>query len=171
LKEYQVIQNIFSDLKFPIVTVIGNHDMLGNGENVYKKLYGDLNFSFDYKGIRFIFFNSNAMEYDFQSGVPDIDWISSQLVDTLNFKKAILVSHIGFFADDFGKINKEKFISKLSANNKILLWFNGHVHTYYHITKEEGHPFNSLTNPVMRLRMILLVKIYGNEYSVENINF
>ena len=50
-KEYCWIHDIMSRLKVPYMAVIGNHDNLGSGREVYEAMYGALNFAFVYGGI------------------------------------------------------------------------------------------------------------------------
>ena len=45
-KEYIWQHSILSKLKIPYVALIGNHDIIGNGELVYEDMYGPKNFSF-----------------------------------------------------------------------------------------------------------------------------
>jgi 3',5'-cyclic AMP phosphodiesterase CpdA len=49
--EFEWKQNILSTPEVPCVTVVGNHDLPGNGESIYKNFYGILNYSFLVGGI------------------------------------------------------------------------------------------------------------------------
>src|SRR5690606_13298664 len=60
--EFEETNNLLYRLTMPFITVVGNHDLLGNGSIIYKKIYGDLNFTFTYKNVFFVFFNNNNWE-------------------------------------------------------------------------------------------------------------
>lgn len=45
-KEFEWYLETAGDLRHPLVTAIGNHDYLANGLDIYKRLFGDPNFSF-----------------------------------------------------------------------------------------------------------------------------
>ena len=40
-KEYEWTVNILSKLDIPYVGLIGNHDVIGNGDQVFNKLFGE----------------------------------------------------------------------------------------------------------------------------------
>src|SRR6187402_1878943 len=46
--EYLWISHRLQKLSFPSLVVIGNHDMLGNGSELYKNMFGLENFSFSF---------------------------------------------------------------------------------------------------------------------------
>ena len=87
-----------------MLPLIGNHDIIGNGELVYEDMYGPKNFSFSvgpsqyYGGggaIRFICLNTNALEYDYSIPVPDFSFIKSELNGTTEDDKCtIFVMHV-----------------------------------------------------------------------------
>ncbi|WP_229253964.1 metallophosphoesterase [Dyadobacter sp. NIV53] len=45
-QEFIWVNEIMQKLKYPYLTVIGNHDIVANGPLVYNKMYGALNYSF-----------------------------------------------------------------------------------------------------------------------------
>ncbi len=74
-KEFVWFRNIMSSSGFPYVTVIGNHDTLGNGKQTYNYLFGATNYSFDVAGVHFLMLNTNALDYDYSEPIPDFDFI------------------------------------------------------------------------------------------------
>lgn len=82
-KEFCMMHDILSKLKVPYVAIVGNHDHLGSGEEIYKKMYGDLNFAFVYGGVKFLGMNTNALEYDYSTPVPDFCFLEKELRDTV----------------------------------------------------------------------------------------
>lgn len=75
-------RDILNKLKVPYVVLLGNHDCLGDGEDVFKKVYSEPNFSFWASNIKFVCINTNALEFDYSNPVPDFNYIESQL-DTI----------------------------------------------------------------------------------------
>src|SRR5690554_1333617 len=108
-QEFIWVNDIMSKLRAPYVTVIGNHDLLANGPKVYKKMFGPLNFSFNYAGVKFILFDSNSREHNFNGLVPDIPWIEEELADNTHYESAILVSHIPPYDGDIDASLSEKY--------------------------------------------------------------
>lgn len=60
-------RDIMNKLKVPYVGLIGNHDCLGTGEDAFRQIFGDTNFSFIAGGVKFVCLNTNAMEYDYSN--------------------------------------------------------------------------------------------------------
>ena len=76
-KEYLWSRDILGGCGLPYVTVIGNHDCLGNGEDTSDWMFGPENFSFNVGGVHFVGLNTVALEYDYSRPVPDFDFIES----------------------------------------------------------------------------------------------
>src|SRR5690606_20003552 len=79
LREMKLVTQIYDGLKVPYITIIGNHDLIANGMAVYHRMFGDLNFSFTHKGVKFICHDTNSREYRFDKTVPNINWIAKEL--------------------------------------------------------------------------------------------
>jgi hypothetical protein len=89
------MHDILSQLTVPYVAFVGNHDLLGTGGEIYQVMYGALNFSFIYKGIKFVCLNTNALEFDYGTPVPDFDFIRKEIIDTLSgdYQQTIVMMH------------------------------------------------------------------------------
>lgn len=74
-KELLWQRDILNGLKIPYVCLIGNHDCLGTGEEVFNMVFGDPNFSFTAGDVHFVCLNTNALEYDYSEPVPDFKFI------------------------------------------------------------------------------------------------
>ena len=94
-KEYCWMHDILSKLKVPYVLIIGNHDNLGSGREVYKVMYGDLNFSFRYGNVKFVCLNTNALEFDYAVPVPDFKFLEREIADAQEggYDKTIVAMH------------------------------------------------------------------------------
>ena len=60
-KEFLWQRDILNKLNMPYVVLIGNHDCVGTGEDVYRKVFGNTNFSFIAGDVKFVCLNTNAM--------------------------------------------------------------------------------------------------------------
>lgn len=94
-KEFCWVHDIMDKLKVPYVAIIGNHDHLGSGGEIYQVMYGDLNFSFVYGGIKFVCLNTNALEFDYATPVPDFEFIQREIADTVmaDYSQTIALMH------------------------------------------------------------------------------
>ena len=63
-KEFEWNDDILSKLKVPYVGLIGNHDVIGNGDQVFRKIFGNENFSFVVSDVKFVCLNTNAIVKD-----------------------------------------------------------------------------------------------------------
>lgn len=91
LQEYEWGYEVYSQLDVPFFTVIGNHDTLGHGAEIYSELYGPYDYSFRYGGTKFVLFNSNTLE--FGSHVPSRGWLTDQVLDRADGENVLLVAH------------------------------------------------------------------------------
>lgn len=135
--EFRGIAEIFNRLDVPYLTVVGNHDLVYNGQKIYELMFGPLNYSFTYKRMRFIMLNTNGREFEFNGTVPDIPWLNQQLSDTANYENALVISHIAPDNDDFDQSLSRPYTTVLGKWGKTLLSMNGHVHDF-----GISHPYN-----------------------------
>jgi Icc protein len=134
LWEFDKGTDILQKLRAPFIVTLGNHDVLANGEEVYRHMYGESNFSFIYKGVKFIFFNSNGREYNFPNNIPDIGWLTNEILSEQNSKHFVLVSHVPFFNTDFDQALLSRYLQFINTeypDKKILVSISGHQHGEY----------------------------------------
>jgi predicted phosphodiesterase len=91
LREFELSRDELSRLDIPYLTVVGNHDALSNGAEIYRRMYGPLDYSFVFGGVKLIFFNSNSLE--FRGQAPDREWLEGQQSDLEGATSAIWVTH------------------------------------------------------------------------------
>jgi Icc protein len=167
-EEYRQSHGWLKLLKMPSVAVIGNHDLLGNGEEVFKQMYGKLNFSFTVNGTKLIFVNSNSREYDFK-GVPDLGWLKSELADSANYNEAIVIGHCPPFDADFDPELQSQYAGMLASHN-IKTTLYGHSHSFK-ITQPYNDGVSYVISDDMSDRSYVLVKVFNNFISTEQITF
>src|SRR5690606_4187469 len=101
LKEMDAIAIALNNLTVPYVAVVGNHDLTARGREVFLRMYGELNYSFVYGGIKFICQNTNSREYLFDGLVPDIPWLRRELQPEDGVHSYVAISHVPPNSVDF----------------------------------------------------------------------
>lgn len=128
-KEYIWIHDIMSKLRFPYVAIIGNHDILGHGKEVYKSIYGDYNFSFIYNDTKFIFLNTNALEFDYSTPIPDYNFIRNELgKDNSGYSQTIIAMHVQPFDLEFNNNTAHYFQDLIRQFKNPLCALHAHAH-------------------------------------------
>jgi len=129
-QEFRWVHAIMSHLSVPYLTVIGNHDLLANGPAVYRKMYGPMDYSFEYGDNKFIFIDTNSREYAFNGAVPDLEWLNAELTDNPGNKNAIVVAHIPPFDNDFDPDLQDAYSGLLARDPNVKYTMYGHQHAF-----------------------------------------
>lgn len=127
-KEYKWINDAFNTLDVPFVTLIGNHDVLGHGKEIFQYLYGDYNFSFITKGTRFICLNTNALEFDLSTPVPDYEYMQRFIGDTIGTENTIVLMHVPPFSTGFNNNSADFFNSIIEEYKNVRFCLHAHTH-------------------------------------------
>ncbi len=128
-KEFCMIHDILSKLKVPYVAIVGNHDHLGSGEEIYEAMYGDLNFAFVFGGVKFLCLNTNALEYDYSTPVPDFVFLQNELQDSVvEYDRTVAMMHTP--PDDLIFNNNVKYVFQKCLRTFKNLMFCVHAHTH-----------------------------------------
>lgn len=156
--EYDQFLNHYLYLKYPAVSVIGNHDAIGAGPSLFKKAFGPLNQWFESTSTRFILFHSANLEYqkDF-----DVQW----LYDAVNSsaKPVIIFTHVPlkdperFFGD-----TATTLLNVINHPNTNMI-LNGHNHVYAFGTENNTV---LLQCPRAERKIWLLLEIQGNQLTI-----
>ena len=179
-KEYIWQHSILSKLKIPYVALIGNHDIIGNGELVYEDMYGPKNFSFSvgpsqyYGGggaIRFICLNTNALEYDYSIPVPDFSFIKGVLNSTTEDDKCtIFVMHVPPGSEQFNNNVADIFQEKIREFPNPLFCLHAHDHNFAaRDLFDDGIIYYCCDN--IGKRTYLLFTVTPDDYSYEIVKF
>lgn len=136
LQEFKWAQKRLSALRAPYFGIIGNHDMVANGREIFRQMFGPLNYSFVYGGIKFIAHNTNGLEAPCEN-IPDLDWLSRELGNTEGASYIVTVSHVPpFNAFEFGPDAVKPYTALLQNTPNLLLSLHGHVHQH-----QDFYPF------------------------------
>lgn len=167
--EYGWIHDIMKRLNKPYLAVIGNHDLSGNGEKVFKERYGPLNTSFVVNGFKFVLLNTNSREYRFNGRVPDLEWMRGQLSGN-DFDRVIVVSHVPPFDHDFDRSLEKGYAEALHNAPKVNLSLHGHRHAYSN-TEHYQDGVRYIVSTSMEERMYLLIRLWDDQFDVREIYY
>lgn len=168
-KEFQWVHKIMKKLTVPYVALIGNHDVIGNGYQVYDKMYGADNFSFIVAGVKFLCLNTNAIEYDYSHPVPDFDFITTELKED-SFDRTVAIMHAPPGSEQFN--NNVKTIFQQHLNKFPNLLFCAHAHGH---STSVDEPFDDgiiyYQCSCVKKRSYLKFTIYPEGYTYEEVFF
>ena len=100
--EFEKQRDILNRLDVPYVCLLGNHDCLATGEEVFHRIFGEENFAFTAGNVRFVCLNTNALEYNYTTAVPDFSYLKTEL-ETIpsQVEKTVVAMHAGPFSEQF----------------------------------------------------------------------
>lgn len=168
--EYKWVNEIVSGLNVPYLTVIGNHDLVANGQKVYEDMYGPLNYTFELPHHKFISLNTNSREFGFNGKVPDLDWLSRRLSNNPEDKNIIIISHVPPYSQDFDQNLEQDYASLLATNGNVLASLHAHNHSYEKGEFYDDGIFYLITTTVGK-KSFALITLYGDEYRIEKVTF
>lgn len=170
LKEMTWISRSLLDLKMPYVAVIGNHDETSRGKEVFLRMFGALNYSFVYGGIKFVCHDSNSREYNFNGQVPDIPWLKNELKPSDGVTGYVAISHVPVNSLDFDANLAEAYKSTFAETPGFLASLNAHTHNYeLFYPDDSGIPY--LITSAVQNNEFLVIQIVNNKLSFERVFF
>ena len=170
-KEFIWQRDIFKKLKTPYVALIGNHDCLGTGKHVYKKIFGEENFSFLAGNIKFVCLNTNALEYDYSHPIPDFYFIERErITSTPNHEKTVVAMHVPPYSVEFNNNVAIGFQERIKLFPDLQFCLHAHIH-YINVADifDDGVIYYSSAN--IAKRNYLLFTITPESYTYEVIYF
>src|SRR5690606_3312640 len=157
--EYNLYYDEVKKSNFPIVGTIGNHDMLANGRTIFRKMFGEEDFSFEVNDYKIIVFNTNAREVNSNNQLPNMDWLTEE-VNNATHKKIIYLSHVSPYTSDFDPDLRQKFQQLIETHPNSLLSIHGHTHNF-DMKQAEENELVYLTAPTINKRQYIEVRIFG----------
>ena len=170
-REFIWARDIMNKLNVPYVTLIGNHDVLGNGSAVFEEIFGADNFSFIAGKTKFICLNTNALEYDYSHPVPDFGFLNSEMGTRQDeYTQTVAVMHSKPYCDQFNNNVAEYFHYTLKNFKNLRFCLHAHEHnTSETDIFEDGIIYYGC--PSINKRSYLLFTLTQNEYSYEEVFF
>lgn len=82
--EYDTFVRLLQKLKKPSIVVIGNHDSIGKGPQMYRRIFGETDFSFDFGQTKVIVANNNRLDFlDSWSA----DWLMGEVAASFPYER------------------------------------------------------------------------------------
>lgn len=170
-KEFQFQRDILNKLTVPYVALIGNHDCLATGQEVFQRIFGPTNFAFTAGDTRFICLNTNAMEYDYSVPVPDFDFMEFQLNNLPpEVTRVVWAMHVRPGEFQFNNNVQKAFEYYILQSPGLPFCLYGHEHTL-RVDDLFGDGVLYYQCPNMGKRTYLLFTMYENRYEYEAIAF
>lgn len=160
LKEFEWIYARLNKLHVPYLCAIGNHDLTSRGGEVYTSVFGEKNYSFKYKGYKFLFHNTNGREYNFNGSAPNMWWLSDQLKDS-TASWFVGVSHVPPYDADFDNTLEMPYKNLFSQTPNLIASLHGHVGSFYDGHYYKDHVRYIQGNTVDKREAVLLKMING----------
>lgn len=169
LREFRWIHDRLEKLNRPYLCVIGNHDLTSRGSEVYINMFGEKNFSFTYKKYKFLFHDTNGLEYGFDGSVPHLPWLQNALNDSYP-NWFIGVSHVPPYNQDFDPALEQPYVDLLGVNLRFILSLHGHQHDATDGFPYPGHVRYINSNAVIK-REAMLLKLYQGHITKQMITY
>lgn len=172
-REFEWMRDILSKLKAPYVALLGNHDCLANGEQIFRKIWGEPNFSFLAGNVKFICLNTNALEYDYSRPVPDFAFMEGEFENKVEeHEKTIFAMHVPPFNDQFNNNVAKVFQMYIKEFPNLQFCLNAHTHRLAADDLfNDGIIYYSPPNIKKRNYIIFTIKPDNNDYEYEVVEF
>ncbi|RYY53077.1 MAG: metallophosphoesterase [Chitinophagaceae bacterium] len=164
--EYNQVAQRLNQIRIPVISVLGNHDMLANGTQIFRKMFGPENFTFSYSNTKFVALNTNSRETDFDGTVPDINWMQKEVDDDDGFTNVFVVSHVAPFSTDFDKSLEPAYQEVIRSNPKARLSLHAHEHSWA-LTQPYEDDVDYLQVGYTGERNYALVSVNGEKHTIE----
>lgn len=169
-KEFMLQRDILNTFKVPYVVLLGNHDCLGTGKDVYNKIFGQENFNFIVSGVNFVCINTNALEFDYSNPIPDFDFLENQIADSAKYQRTIINMHAKPYNEQFNNNVAKVFEYYVTRFKGLLFCTCAHSHN----TAQEdiyGDGVMYYTCACANNRQYNLITITPNGYEFQVIDF
>ena len=169
--EFELQRDIMLGFKKPWVALLGNHDCLGTGEDVYEAIWGDPNFYFQAGNVLFVCLNTNCMEYDYSEPVPDFSFLEDLMKHIPEgVEKTIVAMHVPPFDREFNNNVANVFQLYLKQFPNLQFCIYGHGHKY-HIDDLFKDGILYYQTPCIKKKAYILFTLTENGYEHELVEF
>lgn len=129
-REFVWMRDELEKLVPPYVCLLGNHDCLATGVRVFRRMYGNPDFSFTAGDVHFVCVNTNALEYDYSVPVPDFAFLRADR-DALppGVRRTVVAMHAAPFSDQFNNNSADVFEYHIRRYPALQFCLCGHQHS------------------------------------------
>lgn len=128
--EFELQRDILNKLNVPYVCLLGNHDCLATGQDVFRIIFGDENFSFHAGNTHFVCLNTNALEFDYSEAVPDFSYIENDLSNLpAGITRTIVAMHAAPYTEQFNNNIARVFQHYIDEYPSLQFCLAGHTHS------------------------------------------
>lgn len=163
--EFERMNEVFARLEVPYFVLLGNHDTLGRGREIFARLFGPADFTADLGPLRFVFFDSNSREAGFDGSVPDLAFLEDALPPEAE-RPTVLLAHVPPWDADFDPSLRESFAAVAS---RATVAFYGHQHRFQ-VDEFAGVPAYVVDALEGRSYLVATVASSG-DFRVEKVDF
>lgn len=166
-KEFLIQRDILEKLNKPYVVIIGNHDCLANGEEVFEVVFGKQNFSFTAAKTKFVGLNTNALESNYANPIPNFSFIKQELEKSRgNYNQTVVIMHAKPTTEQFDNNVAELFQYSIKQFPNLLYCMNGHGHRY-DIHDIFGDKINYYEVPNIGKRQFIIFSVTPGQHTHE----
>lgn len=170
-REFEWQRDILAHLDMPYVSVIGNHDCVATGIDAYRSIFGPLDYAFTAGDVKFLCINTNALEFDYSTAVPNFGFLKQQLAATgLKINRTIVLMHAGPFCEQFNNNVAHEFHILLSRFPNLLFCIYGHGH-HAEVSDPFGDGIIYYECANIRKRSYLLFTVSEDGYYYDAVDF
>lgn len=128
-KEFEWMRRELENLNVPYVCLLGNHDCLGSGLDVFRTMFGQENFSFTAGNTHFVCLNTNGLEFDYSESVPDFTFLKTDQANVAEeVTRTVVAMHAKPYSDQFGDNLAEIFQNEIKKYPNLQFCLCGHYH-------------------------------------------
>lgn len=169
--EFELQRDIMQLLDVPFVCLLGNHDCLGTGEEIFRKMFGPYNFAFTASDIRFICLNTNALEFEYNDPVPDFGFLNKEIMQMdERIERSVVVMHAQPYSDQFNNNVATIFQAYLTRLPLLQFCLHGHGHRFIEEDIfDDGILYYQCPSSGERGYLVFTIKDEG--YSYEKVDF
>jgi len=137
-EEYDWFCKVLVDLKVPRFYVIGNHDSISFGKEIFLENFAPFDYAFTYKDVKFILYNDNAFEFP---GSPDYTFLENEAAVQTNEVRRLTIgaSHVPPVVDVHTE-EEAAMLRQFLVNHNFNLTLHGHHHQFFYWLDEYNIP-------------------------------
>lgn len=167
LQEYRWVIEHLAPLHVPVFCALGNHDVQGRGEELFRMLYGPPDFVVRYKGYRFIFHDTNGREHGNDGTAPDLAWLQ-QAFAAAGQERVFTVSHVPPMNGDFDPALVGPYTALQAAQPTLLASLHAHQGSFY-----DGVPYGDgvryIVCNALNVPDLLWVRVVGDSLFLQHV--